>query len=83
MRDRGDPLLKMTREPCKMEGKTSRSQEIDVHSFHEELVSSERTGRRVIETSEIQARSSEDMQDPNVEKVHERTRRLVTETNRK
>ena len=34
-----------------------------------------------METSEIQARSSEDSKDPNVEKAHERTRRLVTETN--
>ena len=42
------------------ERKTSRSQEIDVNSFHEELVSSERTGRPVIETSVIQTRSSED-----------------------
>ena len=40
--------------------KTSRSQEIDVDSFHEESLSSERTGRPVIETSVIQARSSED-----------------------
>ena len=31
------------------ERKTSRSQEIDVNSFHEELVSSERTGRPVTE----------------------------------
>ena len=61
--------------------KTSRPQEIDVNSFHEESVSSERTGRPVIETSVIQARSSEDSKDPNVEKAHERTRRLVTETN--
>ena len=44
--------------------KTSRSQEIDVNSFHEESVSSERTGRPVIETSVIQARSSEDSKDP-------------------
>ena len=44
----------MTREPCK-KGKTSRSQEIDVDSFHEETVSSERTGRPVVETSVIQA----------------------------
>ena len=61
--------------------KTSRSQEIDVHSFHEESLSSERTGRPVIETSVIQARSSEDCKDPNVGKAHERTRRLVIETN--
>ena len=63
--------------------KTSRSQEINVHSFHEESVSSERTGRPVIETSVIQARSSEESKDPNVGKAHERTRRLVTETNTK
>ena len=42
---------------------------------------SERTWRPVIETSVIQARSSEDSKDPNVEKAHDRTRRLVTETN--
>ena len=57
--------------------KTSRSQEIDVNSFHEESLSSERTVRPGIETSVIQARSSEDSKDPNVGKAHERTRRLV------
>ena len=61
--------------------KTSRSQEIDVSSFHEEPVSSERTGRPVIQTSVIQARSSEDSKDPNVEEAHERTKRLVIGTN--
>ena len=60
--------------------KTSRSQEIDVNSFHEEPVSSERPWRPVIETSVIQARSSEDNKDPNVEKAHERTRRLLSGT---
>ena len=50
-------------------------------SFHEELVSSERTERPVIETSVIQARSSEDSKDPNVAKAHERTKTLVIETN--
>ena len=49
--------------------------------FHEEPVSSERTGRPVIETSVIQARSSEDRKDSNVKKAHERTRRLVSVTN--
>ena len=61
--------------------KTSHSQEIDVNSFHQEPVSSEKTERPVIETSVIQARSSEDSKDPNVEKAYERTRRLVVETN--
>ena len=63
------------------ERKTSRSQEIDVNSFHEKTVSSERTGRLVVETSVIQARSSEDRKDSNVEQAHERTRRLVSVTN--
>ena len=61
--------------------KTSRSQEIDVNSFHEETVSSERTGRPVVETSVIQTRSSEDSKDHHVEMAHVRTRRLVVETN--
>ena len=74
-------MSRMTREKCKMEEKRPRSQEIDVNSFHEESVSSERTGRPVVETSVIQARSSEDSKDPNVEQAHERTRRLVVGTN--
>ena len=61
--------------------KTSRSQEIDVNSFHEETVSSERTERPVVETSVIQTHSSEDSKDSNVELAHERTRKLVVETN--
>ena len=61
--------------------KTSRSQEIDVDSFHEESVSSERTERSVVETCVIHTRSSEDSKDPNVETTHERTRRFVVETN--
>ena len=63
--------------------KTSRSLEIDVDSVHEETLSSKRTGRPVVETSVIQARSSEDSKDPNVGTAHERTRRLVVETNTK
>ena len=59
------------------ERKTSRSQEIDVDSFHEEPGSSERTGKRVNETSVIQARSCEDRKDFNVQQAHERTRRLT------
>ena len=42
------------------ERKTFLFEEIDVNSFHEEPSSSERTVRPVIETSVIQARSSED-----------------------
>ena len=61
--------------------KTSCSQKIDTRSSHGEAVSSERTERPVIETSVIQARSSDDSKDPNVETAHERTRRLIVETN--
>ena len=75
------PVLKDDARTVQDGRKTSRSQEIDVNSFHEESVSSERTGRPVIETSVIQARSSGDSKDPNVGKAHERTRRLVIETN--
>ena len=64
------------------ERKTSRSHEIDVNSFHEEPGSSERTGRPVTvrpvnETSVIQARSSEDRKDFNVEQAQKRTGRPV------
>ena len=61
------------------ERKTSRSQEINVHSFNEELSSSDRTGRPV-ETEEIQTRSSEDSKSLNVEQTHDRTGRPVTDT---
>ena len=82
IRDRtGRPVVKDYTRTVQDGRKTSRSQEIDANSFHEESVSSERTERPVIETSVIQARSSEDSKDPNVGKAHERTRRLVFETN--
>ena len=51
---------------------TSRSQEINVNSFCEELSSSDRTGRPV-ETEVIQTRSSEDSKSLNVEQTHDRT----------
>ena len=54
---------------------------MSINSFHEETVSSERTGRPVVETSVIQARSSEDSKAPNAGTAHERTRRLVVEIN--
>ena len=61
------------------ERKTSRSQEISVNSFNEELSSSDRTGRPV-ETEEIQPRSSQDSKSLNVEQTHDRTERPVTDT---
>ena len=59
---------------------TSRSQEINVNSFCEELSSSDRTGRPV-ETEVIQTRSSEDSKSLNVEQTHERTGRPVATLN--
>ena len=58
----------------------TRSQEINVNSFCEELSSSERTGRPV-ETVVIQTRSSEDRKSLNVEQTHERTERPVATLN--
>ena len=57
---------------------TSRSQEINVNSFCEELSSSDRTGR-LVETEVIQTRSSEDRKSLNVEQTqtHDRTMRPV------
>ena len=56
--------------------KTSRSQEIDVKSFCEELASSERT-ERLFEINVNPTRSSEDRKEFNVEQTRERTGRLV------
>ena len=58
---------------------TSRSQEINVHSFTEELSSSDRTGR-LVETEVNQTRSSEDCKSLNVEQSPDRTGRLVIDT---
>ena len=77
----GRPVVKDDTRTVQDGRKTSRSQEIAVNSSHEDTVSSERTVRPVVETSVIQTRSSEDSKDPHVEMAHERTRRLVVETN--
>ena len=53
--------------------KTSRSQEIDVNSFHEETVSSDRSGQPVVETSKTHTRSSDDSKSLNVELAHDRS----------
>ena len=52
--------------------KTSRSEEIDINSFHEETVSPDRSGQPVVETSETHTLSSEDSKDPNVETAQTR-----------
>ena len=68
--ENGETCYQGRRELCKMREKRSVPQEIDVNSFHEESVSSERKGGPVVETSVIQARSSEDSKDPIVAKAH-------------
>ena len=55
---------------------TSRSHEIGVKSFHEELCSSDRT-ERLVETEVVQTSLSEDSKSLNVEQTHDRTKRLV------
>ena len=70
MIERGKPL-----EPRKMEEKTSRSQEIDTRSFHEEVVKNDRTVQPVVESKTTQTRSSDDSKSLNVEDktIHDRT----------
>ena len=65
------------------ERKTSRSQEISVNSFNEELCSSDRSGQLEItqDVISVQTRSSEDSKCLNVEQTHERTGRLVATLN--
>ena len=87
MIDRGNPLLEPTRVIThdviivQDERKTSRSQEIDVNSFHEETVSSERSGQPVVETSKAQTRSSDDSKSLNDELAHDRSGQPVVERN--
>ena len=55
--------------------KTSRSQEIETRSFHEEAVKHDRTGQPVVETRATQICSSDDSKSFNVEDkaAHDRT----------
>ena len=55
--------------------KTSRSQEIETRSFHEEAVKHHRTGQPIVETGATQTRSSDDSKSFNVEDkaAHDRT----------
>ena len=64
------------------ERKTSRSQEISVNSFNEELCSSDRSGRPGIthDVISVQACSSEDSKSLNVEQTHDRSGRPGKDT---
>ena len=79
--DRSNPLLEQKQKTVQDGRKTSRSQEIDVSSFHEEAVSSDRTWQPVVETSRNQTRSSDDSKSLNIEMAHDRTVQHVVETN--
>ena len=77
----GQPVVGTNTRTVQDGRKTSRSQEIDVSSFHEEAVYSDRTGQPVVETSRIQTRSSDDSKSLNVEMAHDPTGPPVVETN--
>ena len=64
------------------ERKTSRSQEISVNSFNEELCSSDRSGRPGItqDVISVQTCSSEDSKSLNVEQTHDRSRQPGKDT---
>ena len=79
--DRGQPVVGTNTRTVQDGRKTSRSQEIDVSSFHEETVSSDRLVQPVVETSTTQTRSSDDTKNLNVELAHDRTGQPVVETN--
>ena len=59
--------------------KTSRSKEIETHSFHEEAVKHDRTWQPVVETGTTQTLSSDDSKSFNVEDkaAHDRTEQPV------
>ena len=59
---------------------TSRSQEIDARSSHEEAVKNDRTRQPVVEIGRTQTRSSDDSKSLNVEMAHDRTEQPVVET---
>ena len=77
----GQPVVRADTRIVQDGRKKSRSQEIDVNSFHEETVSSDRSGQPVVETSETQTRSSDDSESLNVEMAHDRSGQPVVETN--
>ena len=78
-----NPIRDRAERPADMQDgrKTSRSQEIDVNSFHKETVSSDRSGQPIVETSKTHTRSSDDSRSLNVELAHERSGQPVVETN--
>ena len=70
----GQPVVGTNTRTVQDGRKTSRSQEIDVSSFHKETVSTEQP---VVETSRTKTRSSDDSKSLNVEMAHDRTEQPV------
>ena len=76
----GQPVVGTNTRTAQDGRKTSRSQEIDTRSFHEEAVKNDRTGQPVVETGRTQTRSSDDSKSLNVEMAHDRTEQPVVQT---
>ena len=79
----GQPVVGTNTRTVQDGRKTSRTQEIDTRSFHEEAVKTDRMGQPVVLTSRTQTRSSDDSKSLNVEMAHDRTEQLVVKTNTK
>ena len=77
----GQPVVGTNMRTAQDGSKTSRSQEIDTRSFHEEAVKTDRTEQPVVETGRTHTRSSDDSKSLNVELAHDRSRQPVIETN--
>ena len=77
--ERRNPLSGATQGPRQVEEKTSRSQEIETRSSHEEAVKHDRTVQPVVETGTTQTRSSDESTNFNVgdETNHDRTGKPV------
>ena len=76
----GQPVVGTNTRTVQDGRKTSRSQEINTRSFHEEAVKTDRTGQPVVETGRTQTRSSDDSKSLNDEMGHDRTGQPVVET---
>ena len=76
----GQPVVGTNTRTAQDGRETSRSQEVDTRSFHEESFKNDRTGQPVVETGRTQTRSSDDSKSLNVEMAHDRTGQPVVET---
>ena len=77
----GQPVVGTNTRTAQDRRKTSRSQEINTRSFHEEAVKNDRTEQPVVETSETHTRSSDDSESLNVERhMIDRSNPLLKQT---